>query len=299
MKLNKISSRTPSSEIEIDLALVCELLKQHPDLMHLPIQLFDSGWDNVMYRLGDDLCIRLPRRQAAAKLIQHEQTWLPQIADKLTIPVPIPYRIGKPTANYPWRWSILSWITGVTAEEEQPNLNQAKQFGLFLRSLHLSAPLDAPTNPVRGVPLKQRADAIKQRMQRLENKTNLITKKIKNIWHEALNIIIDVSPTWLHGDLHPGNVLVKDGVIVGIIDWGDITSGDAATDLASIWMLFANKDARQQAIAAYGNVSEPTLQRAKGWAIYFGITLLDVGLIDNPKQAIIGERILHCAIKDR
>ena len=194
--------------------------------------------------------------------------------------------------------TILPWISGVTAEEEQPNLNQAKQFGLFLRSLHLSAPLDAPTNSVRGVPLKQRADAIEQRMQRLENKTNLITKKIKNIWCEALNIIIDVSPAWLHRDLHPGNVLVKDGVIVGIIDWGDITSGDIATDLASIWMLFENKDARQQAIAAYGNVSERTLRRAKGWAIYFGITLLDVGLIDNPKQAIIGERILHCAIEE-
>ena len=102
MKLNKISSTgTPSSEIEIDLALVSELLKQHPDLTHLPIQLFDSGWDNVMYRLGDGLCIRLPRRQAAAKLIEHEQTWLPQIADRLTISVPIPYRIGEPTANYP------------------------------------------------------------------------------------------------------------------------------------------------------------------------------------------------------
>ena len=288
---------TPKLEIEIDIALVSSLLKQHPDLEHLPIQLLDSGWDNVMYRLGDKLSIRLPRRQAAAKLIEHEQTWLPQIADRLTIPVPVPYRIGQPIANYPWRWSIVPWISGVTADREPPNISQAKLLASFLRSLHLPAPSDAPFNPVRGVPLKERSDTIEERMQRLENKTDLITNKIKNIWNEALNTPIDVEAKWLHGDFHPGNILVKDGAIVGIIDWGDITSGDVATDLASIWMLFKNRDVRQNAIARY-SMSEQTLQRAKGWAIYFSVTLLDVGLIDNPQQAKIGERTLRSVAED-
>ena len=299
MKSDKKSGSigTPISELEIDTVLVSHLLKQHPDLEHLPIQLLDSGWDNVMYRLGDKLSIRLPRRQAAAKLIEHEQTWLPQIADRLTIPVPVPYRIGQPIANYPWRWSIVPWISGVTADREPPNISQAKLLASFLRSLHLPAPSDAPFNPVRGVPLKERSDTIEERMQRLENKTDLITNKIKNIWNEALNTPIDVEAKWLHGDFHPGNILVKDGAIVGIIDWGDITSGDVATDLASIWMLFKNRDVRQNAIARY-SMSEQTLQRAKGWAIYFSVTLLDVGLIDNPQQAKIGERTLRSVAED-
>lgn len=300
MKSNKKlnPTGTPKSELEINKALVIDLLQeQHPDLSNLPIQLLDSGWDNVMFRLGDKLSIRLPRRQAAAKLIEHEQTWLPQIAHRLTIPVPVPYRIGQPTAKYPWQWSVLPWISGVTADREPLDINQANNFALFLRSLHLPAPCDAPSNPVRGISLKQRANIIEQRIQRLGNKTNLITKKTQNIWHQALNTPIEVETKWLHGDLHPGNILVVHNVIVGIIDWGDITSGDIATDLASIWMLFKDRDARQQAISQY-QMSEQTLQRAKGWAIYFGVTLLDVGLIDNPKQAKIGERTLLSVTED-
>jgi aminoglycoside phosphotransferase (APT) family kinase protein len=109
----------------------------------------------------------------------------------------------------------------------------------------------------------------------------------------ALHAPLDVSPTLLHGDLHPRNVLVEQGVITGIIDWGDITSGDCATDLASIWMLFAEPRARQDALAAYGSLSEATLHRAKGWVVFFGVMLLDSGLIDNPRNAAIGERTLR------
>lgn len=159
----------------------------------------------------------------------------------------------------------------------------------------------------RGVSLKQRAVDIEQRIQRLEQKTSLVTTAIKKLWAEALDTPIDTEPKWLHGDLHPGNILVQNGaisfagtqsVIAGIIDWGDLTSGDIATDLASIWMLFPQQQARQQAITEYPNVSVQTLRRAKGWAIYFGITLLDAGLIDNATQAAIGARTLNCVAED-
>ena len=106
---------TPKSEIKIDTDLVLNLLQQHSDLIHLPIQLLENGWDNVIFRLGHELSVRLPRREIAATLIENEQTWLPQIAHRLTIPVPTPYRIGQPTPEYPWRWSILPWRTGVAA----------------------------------------------------------------------------------------------------------------------------------------------------------------------------------------
>ncbi|MBR8840483.1 MAG: aminoglycoside phosphotransferase family protein [Stigonema ocellatum SAG 48.90 = DSM 106950] len=290
---------TPVSELEIDVDLVYSLLEdQHPDLTHLPIHLVDMGWDNAIFRLGDQFCVRLPRRKAAATLMENEQTWLPLLAHQLPIAVPTPYRLGKPAQGYPWRWSVLPWLAGITADQEQPHANQAKPFASFLRSLHVPAPLNAPQNPVRGVPLNQRAASVEERMQRLETKTNLMTQKIKNTWNMALHTPIDLTAKWLHGDLHPRNVLVENGTITGIIDWGDITSGDIATDLASLWMLFCDQNARQQAIAEYANVSDATLQRAKGWAILFGVLLLDTGLVDNPRHAVMGERTLRRVSED-
>jgi aminoglycoside phosphotransferase (APT) family kinase protein len=284
---------TPKSEVELDIPLVYSLLKeQHPDLAPMPISPVDAGWDNAIFRLGDKLCIRFPRRQVAAKLIENEQTWLPQLAEKLPIPIPNPYRIGTPAQGYPWRWSILPWMAGVSADLEEPHANQAKLFASFLKSLHLPAPCDAPVNPFRGVPLRQRVASVEERMQRLEMKTNVITPKIKQIWNQALEATIDVESTWLHGDLHPRNVIVDNGAITGIIDWGDITSGDIATDLASVWMLLSNKTVREKVISEYRTVSEATLQRAKGWAILFGVVLLDTGLVDNPQHAVMGERTL-------
>ena len=143
-------------------------------------------------------------------------------------------------------------------------------------------------------------------MQRLEQKTSLITPAIKHIWHQALDAPIDVEATWIHGDLHPGNVLVDKGAITGVIDWGDITTGallrryrkGRATDLAAIWMLFSNVEVRQQAIATYANVSEATLKRARGWAVFFGVMLLDTGLVDNPRFAAIGEKTLRRIVED-
>ena len=283
----------------IDIPLVDKLLKeQHPDLANLPIQFVDAGLDNVMFRLGDRLSIRLPRREIAAKLIENEQTWLPIFADRLPIPIPNPYRIGQPNQDYPYRWSVLPWLDGISADQEEPDPNQAKILATFLRSLHISAPANAPENIFRGVPLIQRAAVIEERMQRLELRTELITPSIKQAWQMALNAPLDVEAKWIHGDLHSRNILVKNGEIAGIIDWGDMTSGDIATDLASIWMLFGNQEARQQAIATYGNISEATLQRSQGWAISFGVILLDLGLTNDPRYTVMGKRALQRMAED-
>ena len=285
---------TPIAEFEIDRAFVSGLLAdQHPDLAQLPLRVVDAGWDNAMFRLGDHLAVRLPRRAAAASLIAREQIWLPRLADQLALPVPAPCRIGTPARGYPWRWSVVPWLKGMPADRNEPPASQALPFAAFLRSLHAPAPADAPANPVRGVPLGQRAPAVEARMQRLASETSLITPQITRIWRAALTAPLDRPSTWLHGDLHPRNVLVEQGVIAGIIDWGDLTSGDCATDLASIWMLFAEPRARRDALAAYANLSEATLQRAKGWAVLFGVMLLDTGLNDNPRNAAIGERTLR------
>lgn len=288
------SNATPAAEVEIDSALVSGLLAdQHPDLAHLSLQVVDAGWDNTMFRLGDDLSVRLPRRTVAANLITHEQTWLPHLAGRLNLPIPIPHRIGIPGRGYPWHWSVLPWLTGEAADQVEPHSSQAQRFAEFLRALHIPAPANAPVNLVRGVPLRDRAAATEARMQRLATTTDLITPQLLHLWETALDAPIDIPLTWLHGDLHPRNILVENGAITGIIDWGDITSGDCATDLASVWMLFADPHARRETLATYANISEATLLRARGWAILFGVVLLDTGLNDNPRNAVIGERTLR------
>jgi aminoglycoside phosphotransferase (APT) family kinase protein len=289
---------TPAAEVEIDALLVSQLLAaQHPDLQNLSIQFIDAGWDNAMFRLGDRLSVRLPRRSIAAKLLENEQYWLPQLAKQLPIAVPVPHRIGLPNALYPWHWSVIPWLPGQTADAIRLNTNHAQQFALFLKALHVAAPNNAPQNPVRGVPLMQRATMLNERMQRLETHTAMITPTIRSLWQQAVNTPVDVEPTWIHGDLHPRNILVDKGGITGIIDWGDLTTGDRATDLAALWCLFPEKHLREQVIDAYGEVSQETLARARGWAILFGVVLLDSGLVDHPQHATIGQKILQCVAR--
>lgn len=286
---------TPSAEIEIDAVLVSQLLaEQHPDLQNLSIQFVDVGWDNAMFRLGDRLAVRLPRRAIAADFLEKEQRWLPQLARQFLVSVPVPYRIGLPGPHYPWRWSVIPWLPGRTADEMQLNADHAHQFALFLKGLHVTAPDDAPKNPVRGVPLILRESMVSQRMQRVAAQTAEITPTLRSLWQQAVEAPIDVEPTWIHGDLHPRNILVDECGITGVIDWGDLAQGDRATDLAALWYLFPQQHLRQQAMDAYGEVSEVTLARAKGWAILFGVVLLDSGLVDHPQHAAIGQKILQC-----
>jgi len=285
---------TPAAEHVIDEALVSRLLaEQHPDLASLPLSKADAGWDNELFRLGDRLAVRLPRRALAARLIEHEQRWLPIIAPALPLPVPAPYRKGMPSHGYPWCWSVVPWLDGVGADTCEPDPAQAQELGKFLSELHVPAPADAPTNPFRGVPLKERATSVMGAMERLASRTELIPKRIRETWNEALSAPVATQRVWVHGDLHPRNVLVRDGVISGVIDWGDVNAGDAATDLASSWMLFECPSARDALAAAYGKGDPAAWARAKGWAVLFGIMFLETGLVDHPRHAEIGARILR------
>ena len=286
---------TPSAEVKIDDLLVLQLLnEQHPDLKNLSIQFVDAGWDNVMFRLGDRLTVRLPRRAIAASLLESEQHWLPQLAKQFSLAVPVPYRIGLPNSYYPWHWSVIPWLPGQTADKIQLSSVHTHQFVLFLKALHISAPDNAPKNSFRGVPLIQRATMLNERMQRVEAQTAVLTPAIHSLWQQAVDAPIDLEPTWIHGDLHPRNILVDKDGITGVIDWGDLAVGDRATDLAAFWCLFREPSLRQQAIKTYGEVSEATLARAKGWAILFGIVLLDSGLVNHSHHAAIGQKILQC-----
>ncbi len=280
-----MSTGTPPAEVQIDEALVRSLLRdQHPDLADLPLKRVESGWDNEMLRLGDSLAVRLPRRQMGASLIESEQKWLPVLAPTITFPAPIPIRNGIPGNGYPWHWSVVPWIDGEEADRSPPAADQAPLFAKFLKSLHQPAPEDAPQKPFRGIPLADLADTATERLEALSGATPAIPDVIPNIWDKALAAPAADERRWLHGDLHTRNVLVRDGRIVGIIDWGDMTTGDAATDLGFAWALFAEKSARETVLRDYG-ASEEQVLRAKGWAVLIGTALLLAGRVDDTRHA--------------
>jgi len=284
---------TPPAEAHIDAELARALLRaQHPDLAHLPVTALAAGWDNAMYALGDALAMRLPRRELAAALIAHEQRWLPQLARALPLRTPVPVRTGVAACGFPWPWSIVEWLPGESADVSSPHADQAKPLAQFLQALHAPAPPDAPRNPYRSTPLASRAAAVEARIARLERTTSAIDPTVKRLWSEALEAPIDAPPTWIHGDLHPRNVLVHRGRLSAVIDWGDVAQGDRATDLAAVWMLLRERSAREQAMAELNEISRATWIRARGWAVFFGVVLLDSGLVDDPRHAQLGRRVL-------
>ncbi len=284
----------PRAQRVVDETLVRRLLKdQHPHLANRPLEHLDSGWDNVIYRLGEHHTVRLPRREAAAALLENEQLWLPRIADGLPLPVPVPVATGRPTAYYPWPWSVLPWFEGRSADLSPPRAEEADRFADFLIALHRPAPSDAPANPVRGVPLKAREANTRERMKRLNSNGDALPPALESIWESALVAPEARETCWLHGDLHAQNVLVNDsGNLAAIIDWGDITGGDPATDLAGIWAVFPTDCARQQILESY-RPDAALLQRAMGWAFVFGVVLTDSGSINSPRHAAAGRRILE------
>jgi aminoglycoside phosphotransferase (APT) family kinase protein len=282
----------PEAEIAIDEDLVRALLEaQHPDLAHLPLRPLAHGWDNVLFRLGDARVVRLPRRAVAAELNVNEQRWLPVLRDPLPIPTPSPERIGVGDAHYPWAWSVLPWLEGGCADLAPPAAGEAVRFADFLRALHVPAPARAPRNPVRGVPLAEREAGLRERMERIDALGGLIDGRIRAGWDRALGAPAATEARWLHGDLHAQNVLVDDGRLSGVIDWGDLAAGDVATDLAGIWSLFDTRAARERALDRYAP-DEALAARARGWAILFGVVLADAGRVDSPRHMAQGRALL-------
>jgi aminoglycoside phosphotransferase (APT) family kinase protein len=284
---------TPAAEIEIDEHQARQLLAaQHPDLADLTIVSVASGWDNHLLRLGDKLALRFPRRQLGAQLILNEQRWLPGLKGRLPLAIPAPVRTGIAQFQYPWAWSVTPWIEGETADLAPPDAGQGELLAAFFEALHTPAPAHAPCNPYRGVPLSERAGAFTDRLAKLHGKTDILDGRVHALWNDALATANDTAPTWIHGDLHPRNVLVKKGCLTGVIDWGDLAGGDRACDLAAVWMLLPQLESRKRAIAACGSVSDATWRRARGWALLFGVILLSSGLVDDARMVAIAERTI-------
>jgi len=225
---------SPAAEISVDEPVLLALLSdQHPDLAHLPLAEHDAGWDNTLWRLGDDLLIRLPRRRVAARLTRNEQRWLPALAAQLPLPVPVPLRVGRPSEAFPWPWSVVPWLQGIPGDRARLTATEesARRLGRFLRALHHEAPVEAPQNPYRGIALIDRTPAFETLLAELGPGIDQLATR--RVWDRALGAgPWRGLPVWLHGDLHPANVLVDHGTLSAVIDFGDVCAGDPATDLA-------------------------------------------------------------------
>jgi aminoglycoside phosphotransferase (APT) family kinase protein len=252
----------------IDVALASELLReQHSDLAELAIEPLASGWDNVMFRLGDRYTLRLPKRIDAVPLLEFEARWLGVLAPLLPLPISAPVRVGQPGSGYPWPWLVGHWFPGsiIASSPLADPVASARRLGAFTSALHQPAPDDAPENPWRGTPLWDRDDRTLDAIAALEDAD--VRDSARQVWADAVSAPEwDGPPLWLHGDLHPANILVDDGEISAIIDWGDITSGDPASDLFGAWMMF-HGDARSAFRESCGHCDDATWRRARGWAL--------------------------------
>ena len=264
---------------------------QHPDLSELPIEAAGAGFDNTLWRLGDHLLVRLPRREVAVELTRHEHRWLPGLAPLLPLPIPAPVRIGRPGPGYPWPWSVVPWLHGVPGDEASVDPGRSGfVLGNFLADLHHPAPPGAPTSHFRGCPLTRRDQAFRQRVVDLgEEVDNALVTRIREQSLDAPEH--QGPPVWLHGDLHPGNLLFDRGVPSAVIDFGDLCAGDPATDLAASWLL--SPESVAECFVAYGESGDSGLRdRTKGGAVHFALLLLALGLQGRPTYETLARRTL-------
>lgn len=280
----------PPAELDITSGLVRSLLEdQLPGLAGHPLELVANGWDNVIYRLGTERAVRLPRREAAARLILHEQRYLPDYARRSPVPLPSPIHSGRPTAEYPWPWSVTPWLEGLAAAVVPQDSRNASAGDLaaFVLAIHVPAAPGAPVNPVRGVPLATRSGAVIDRLN--DSGRYPQAAQLRTIWAEACQAPPWDGPAlWLHGDLHPANVLLRpDGRLAAVVDFGDLGVGDPAVDLAVAWLMF-DGGARRRFMAAFGAaVDAATWTRSRGWAVVLATAMVSFS-DDNPRMARIG-----------
>ena len=291
----------PPAEIFVDADLVGRLLhEQHPDLADQPLRPVANGWDNYIFRLGTEYAVRLPRRLVAAELTANEQIWLPALTADLAVATSAPLFAGRPSETFPWPWSVTRWFPG-TAVSLQPrdrNVPLAAPLAGFLNAFHRPAPSGFPRNPVRGVPLTSRDDAVKGR---LESGMVPHAARVRELWEASLELQTWPGPAlWLHGDLHPANLVGgADGTLQAVIDFGDLTAGDPATDLAAAWLVF-DQTGRNEFRKSLGNQydADPYVWgRAQGWAVCMASSLL-ANSDDHPGMYLLGSETLMEILTD-
>ncbi len=254
-------------EIDTDAGLVRRLLaSQHPQWAKLPIERVPSaGTDNAMYRLGDELAVRLPRRPGTATAVAKEQRWLPVLAPRLPLAVPDLVAAGDPDAAFPHPWSVVRWLPGELATLDR--LHDPVQAALDLAAFVLALQaLDATggADHYRGYPVRSCAGMVRAGIAGLQGE--LDAGALGEAWDQALAAPDhDRPPVWFHGDLAHLNLLARGGRITAVIDWGTCGVGDPAIDTIIAWELFP--PAARQAYREALGVDDATWERGKGWVL--------------------------------
>jgi aminoglycoside phosphotransferase (APT) family kinase protein len=294
----------PTAEIRIDESLVRHLVETQV-APHLPgaqqwhPSKYAEGWDCEVWRLGSEIAMRLPRRAIAAPLIRNEWRSLALLAPAIAeagVRVPAPLVHGVPDARYPWDWSVVPWIDGVRGLDIPRDVRAgwAEPLASALGALHTVAPHDHPSNPVRGRALSTRADAFAERMTTVRESSALTVRAaeaLEDAWTTGLHAPDWNGPAlWIHGDLHPGNLIADGPTLRGIVDFGDVTGGDPAYDLAIAWLAFERRG-RERFVAATGTrYDAATWSRARAWAASVAVILL-VNSDDSPVYAQLGREV--------
>jgi len=262
-------ARMHVDELEIDEALVRRLLaKQFPEWAGWPLSRVEpAGTDNAIFRLGDELSVRLARRKGPTEAGGKELEWLSRLAPLLPLEIPVPVAQGHPTSGYPWFWDVHTWVEGeAVAVEEIDAIQAARDLAAFVAALQQVDPAGAP--PGRGIPLAKRNIDFNYWLTKFDGDPAVRTE-----WERALAAPPwEGPPVWHHGDLDGRNWLVREGRISGVIDWGAMGVGDPACDVMVAWKLHSHeaRDAFREALPT----DDATWERARGWVLSQAVAAL-------------------------
>jgi aminoglycoside phosphotransferase (APT) family kinase protein len=276
-----------ADEIDTDASLVRLLLAaQFPRWANLPIERVRSGGtENAIYRLGDDMAVRLPRIERATAQVDKEYLWLPRLAPHLPLAIPVPLAMGMPAEGYPWRWLVCRWLPGENAIVEPiANLRDAAlalgQFVAAMKRIDITGgPRPGSHNFGRGVPLAMRDAHTRAAIANLDGV--LDTEAVTAAWDADLHAPAWTGPpVWIHGDLHAGNLLVDHGRLSAVIDFGGLGVGDPACDFVAAWTLFSgeSRDTFRTALS----IDDASWARSRAWALSTGLIALPYYLHTNP-----------------
>jgi aminoglycoside phosphotransferase (APT) family kinase protein len=261
-----------ADEVDTDVALVRRLLaEQFPQWADLPIEpVRPFGTDNANYRLGEEMLVRLPRRERTGRTLEKERRWLPRLGPLLPLAVPLPLAEGMPAKGYPFVWSVYTWLKGENATNERiTELDRlATDLARFIAALQRIDPADGPSpgehNFFRGEPLARRDTETRAAIASLDGEVDV--DAVTAVWEEALRAPEwQRPPVWIHGDLDSRNLLVEDGRLSAVIDFGSLGVGDPACDVMVAWKVLSadTRDIFRTALS----IDEATWARSRGWAL--------------------------------
>ncbi|PGT01968.1 aminoglycoside phosphotransferase family protein [Bacillus cereus] len=286
----------------INTELVKKLVQgQFPEWAHLEIRPIKcSGHVNRTFHLGKLMSVRLPSDAAYAPQVEKENKWLPILNKELSIPISIPIAKGNPSEEYPWPWSINKWLEGETATKE--NVRDLDEFAADLGSFLIELQsIDASNGPIAGAHNFYRGGLIsvydEEARVAIENNKDIFDETLlKHLWDLALRSTWDHKPVWVHGDIAPGNLLVKDGKLSAVIDFGILGVGDPACDAAMAWTFF-DKNSRN-VFKEVLRIDEEMWNRARGWALWKALIIYDANRGSNEKVAEESYRVIQVIVED-